>query len=120
MEETDVLSDKAAPSLLILMGSLDWLTTIVGVVYFGAVEGNPFLVGLVSSNLLVFSVIKLGTSFFVGFLFFQANKILNRVEDKSNCFIGSNYMLKGGYITSLIFLLVAVVNNILTVTGKPF
>lgn len=103
------------------MGSLDWLTTIVGIIYFGAVEGNPFLAGLAQSNLLVFSAIKLGTAFFVGFLFYQANKTLNQTEDKkSKRFLGTRYLLIGAYLASLVFLLVAVLNNVLAVAaGAP-
>lgn len=100
------------------MGSLDWLTTIVGIVYFGAVEGNPFLADLAQSNLLVFSVIKLGTAFFVGLLFYQADKILNQTENKgSKRFKGTRYLLIAAYFASLIFLLVAVLNNVLTVAA---
>jgi len=100
------------------MGSMDWLTTIIGIVYFGAVEGNPFLAGLAQTNLPVFTAIKLGTAFFVGFLFYQAEKTLNRTEDKkSKGFARMHYLLIAAYLASLIFLLVAVVNNVLTVAG---
>ena len=117
-EETNILSNKTAPSLLVLMGSMDWLTTVVGIVYFGAVEGNPFLSGLAQTNLPAFTAIKLGTAFFVGILFYQAQKTLNRtVDKKSKSFVGMRYLLIGAYLASLIFLLVAVVNNILTVAA---
>jgi hypothetical protein len=107
---------KTPPSLLVLMGSLDWLTTIVGIVGFGAVEGNPFLAGLASTNLPEFTVIKLGTAFFVGFLFYQADKTLNRTENKNTkSFVRTRYILKGAYLASAIFLLFAVMNNVLTV-----
>jgi len=100
------------------MGSMDWLTTIVGIVYFGAVEGNPFLAGLAQTNLPVFTAIKLGTAFFVGFLFYQAEKTLNRTEDKkSKGFARMRYLLIAAYLASLIFLLVAVVNNVLAVAS---
>ena len=109
---------KTAPSLLVLMGSLDWLTTIVGIVWFGAVEGNPFLAGLASSNLPAFTAIKLGTAVFVGFLFYQADKTLNRAENKSSKgFVRTRFLLKGAYLASAIFLLFAVLNNVLTVAN---
>jgi hypothetical protein len=109
---------KTAPSLLVLMGSLDWLTTIVGIVCFGAVEGNPFLAGLASTNLPVFTAIKLGMAFFVGFLFYQADKTLNRVENKSSKgFVRTRYLLKGAYLASAVFLLFAVLNNVLMVAS---
>ena len=102
-----------------LIGSIDWLTTVVGIVYFGAVEANPFLADLASSNLAVFSVIKLGTAIFVGFLFYHAEKTLSRMDNKeSKGFIRTQYLLRGAYLTSLIFLVIVVVNNVLTVLGK--
>jgi len=98
------------------MGSMDWLTTIVGIVYFGAVEGNPFLADIAGTNLPVFTVIKLGTAFFVAFLFYQAEKILNQTPDKqSRNFIRVRYILRGAYLASIVFLAVAVVNNMLVV-----
>ena len=107
---------KTSPSLLVLMGSLDWLTTIVGIVFFGAVEGNPFLAGLTGTNLPAFTAIKLGTAVFVGFLFYQANKTLNGLENKSSKgFARTRLVLKGAYLASAIFLTYAVLNNILTV-----
>jgi hypothetical protein len=44
---------------LILIGTIDWLTTIIGIVFFGATETNPLLAGLTQSNMLIFSVVKL-------------------------------------------------------------
>jgi 4-hydroxybenzoate polyprenyltransferase len=110
---------KTAPSLLILMGSLDWLTTIVGIVCFGAVEGNPFLAGLASTNLPVFTAIKLGTAVFVGFLFYRADKTLNQAENKSSKgFKRTRLLLKVAFLASAVFLLFAVLNNVLTVASS--
>ena len=117
-EETTTMQIKTAPSLLVLMGSLDWLTTIIGIVCFGAVEGNPFLAGLPRTNLPAFTAIKLGTAVFVGFLFYQADKTLNRAENKSSKgFMRTNYLLRGAYLASVIFLTFAVLNNVLTVAN---
>ena len=114
--EIIVLRLKPAPSLLVLMGSMDWLTTIVGIVYFGAVEGNPFIADIARTNLPAFTVIKLGTAFFVAFLFHRAEKTLNQAKDKeSKSFTSVRYLLKGTYAASIIFLLAAVLNNVLAV-----
>jgi hypothetical protein len=95
------------------MGSLDWITTIVGIVGFGAVEGNPFLAGLVGTNLLAFTAIKLGTAIFAGLLFYQAERILNSVADKgSKAFRAVRLVLKGAYVGSVLFLVFAVMNNV--------
>jgi len=98
------------------MGSMDWLTTIVGIVYFGAVEGNPFVANLAQTNLPAFSAVKLGTAFFIGFLFYQAEKTLNRQMDtKSKNFTKTRFLLGIAYLASVSFLIFAVVNNILVV-----
>jgi hypothetical protein len=100
------------------MGSMDWLTTIIGIVFFGAAETNPFLAGLASGNLPTFTAIKLGTAFFVGFLFYQADKMFNRAENKSSkSFVLTRFLLKSAYLASTIFLTFAVLNNILTVAS---
>ena len=115
----NIIGNKTAPSLIVLIGSIDWLTTVVGIVYFGAVEANPFLAELASSNLAVFSVIKLGTAIFVGFLFYQAEITLSRIENReSKGFIRTRCILKGAYLISLIFLVIVVANNVLTVLGR--
>ncbi len=62
--------------LLILMGSLDCLTTVVGSLYFGARELNPLIVGLVNSNLPAFVVIKLVVTVCMGAIFVFAEKNL--------------------------------------------
>jgi hypothetical protein len=109
---------KAAPSLLVLMGSMDWLTTVVGIVYFGAIESNPFLSEIARTNLPVFTAVKLGTAFFAALLFYQAEKTLDRAPNKnSRAFVWVRHLLKGAYVASLTFLLVAVLNNVLTVAA---
>ena len=107
---------KTGPSLLIIMGSMDWLTTIIGIVYFGAVEGNPFLSEIARTNLPVYTAIKLSTAVFVGFLFYQAEKTLSRAQDKnSKGFAWTRQLIKVAYVGSAVFLLIAVLNNIVNV-----
>jgi hypothetical protein len=109
---------KTAPGLLVLMGSLDWLTTIIGIVWFGAVEGNPFLAGLAITNLPAFTVIKLGTAVFIGFLFYQADKTLNSAANQgSKAAKRVRLLLKAAYSVSLVFLMFAVLSNIWTVAA---
>ena len=107
---------KTGPSLLILMGSMDWLTTIIGIVYFGAVEGNPFLSEIARTNLPAYTAIKLSTAVFVGFLFYQAERNLSRAQDKnSRGFTWTRHVLRGAYVGSVVFLLIAVLNNVVNV-----
>jgi hypothetical protein len=98
--------------VLILLGFLDWLTTITGVLCFGAVEINPLLAGLTKENILAFSSIKLSIVVFVGFLFYKAEKIGKMLEGNSH--MGKRF-LQSGYVASLMTLMVAVTNNIITV-----
>lgn len=112
-----MLRTRAVPSLsFILMGSMDWLTTIIGIVYFGAVEGNPFLTDIVSSSLPAFTAIKLSTTIIVGLLFYTAEKALMRTPDKtSRSFRFVRITLRGAYIMATAFLLFAVLNNLAVV-----
>ena len=116
-EEANILRIRAVPSLsLILMGSMDWLTTIIGIVYFGAVEGNPFLSDITGTSLLAFTAIKLSTTIVVGLLFYKAEKTLLRTQDKgTRSFRYARIVLRGAYIIATTLLLAAVVNNLLVV-----
>ena len=49
---------------LILMGSIDCLTTVIGVLYHGATELNPFMTGIVNSNIGDFLVVKIAATVF--------------------------------------------------------
>jgi ubiquinone biosynthesis protein COQ9 len=98
------------------MGSMDWLTTIIGIVYFGAVEGNPFLAGVVSTSLPAFTAIKLSTTIIIALLFHKADKILLRTQDKSTrSFRYARIILRGAYIAATVILLFAVLNNLIVV-----
>jgi hypothetical protein len=112
-----MLRIRAVPSLsLVLIGSMDWLTTIIGIAYFGAVEGNPFLADITRTSLLSFTVIKLSTTIFVGLLFYQADKMLLRTQDKSTrSFRFTRIILRVAYITATALLLIAVINNLIVV-----
>jgi hypothetical protein len=109
-----MLRIRAVPSLaLVLIGSMDWLTTIIGIVYFGAVEGNPFLADITRTSLPAFTAIKLFTTIFVGLLFYKADKMLLRTQDKSTrSFRFARIILRVAYITATALLLVAVLNNL--------
>jgi hypothetical protein len=94
------------------MGLLDWLTTVVGVFCFGAVEGNPFLSGLAHTNFLAFSSIKVFVTVFVGFLFYKTDQIKDNLRSDFNL---GKHILNTGYIGSFMILTFVVANNIITV-----
>jgi hypothetical protein len=114
-----MLRIRAVPSLsLILMGSMDWLTTVVGIVFFGAVEGNPFLADITQTSLLMFTVIKLSTTVMVGLLFYKAEKTLLGTSDKTTrSFKCARIILRIAYIAATGLLLSAVLNNLIVVVN---
>ncbi|MEM3441244.1 MAG: DUF5658 family protein [Candidatus Bathyarchaeia archaeon] len=98
--------------ILILLGILDWLTTLLGVHYLGALELNPLFASVVSSNVLVFSVIKLATAILIGLLFYKGYA----AEETSgiNSRLGKLF-LGSGYFASLTTLTATVTNNLIVV-----
>jgi len=96
------------------VGFIDWLTTVVGILYFGAAEINPLFAAMTKTNLLAFSVIKLSTTVLIGFLFYKAYasektpKIASQLEKR---------FLKSGFLLSLMTLTVVVTNNVIAVVG---
>lgn len=112
-----MLRAKAIPSLaLVLVGSMDWLTTIIGIACFGAFESNPFIAGIAGASLPAFTAIKLSTTVFIGLLFYQGERILLRTQDKnSRSFQCTCILLRGACIAAIVFLLFAVVNNLIVV-----
>ena len=104
---------ETTPSLLALAGSIDWLTTVIGITYFGAVEGNPVIATLANTNLAAFTILKLGTAFLVAFVFYQAERKMREAQENKNGRLKPKmYLLRGVQSTALIALLYAVLNNI--------
>jgi hypothetical protein len=94
---------------LILIGTLDWLTTIVGVMFFGATETNPLLANLTQSNMLLFSAVKLSAITLTGLVFYKAEtktKLTSQISPFAKKFLNS------GYTISLLTLTAVVLNNL--------
>jgi hypothetical protein len=96
------------------MGFLDWLTTVLGVLCFGAAEANPLFAGIVDSNILVFSILKLSAAVLIGFLFYKGCAIGKTPGITSN--FGTRF-LESGYYASLMALTVVVTNNVIAVVS---
>jgi hypothetical protein len=97
---------------IILAGTLDWLTTIAGLMLFGATETNPLLASLTQTNMMLFSAIKLSTITVIGLVFYKAEtktKITNQISPFAKKFLNS------GYAICLVFLSVVVLNNFATI-----
>ena len=109
------LKSEVFPSFfIILLGSIDALTTVVGVLYSGAVELNPFMTSIVSTNLTAFLAIKISATFLIGFTYILAKRTLNRTMDKNTkTYKYSNWLMKGAYAGLMIFLIATVINNLI-------
>lgn len=59
---------------LILLGSLDCLTTVIGTLYFDTQELNPLIAGIVHTNIPAFIILKLSITIAVGLIFILAQK----------------------------------------------
>lgn len=97
-------------SILVLIGTVDWLTTIIGIAFFGATETNPLL-GLTQSNLLIFSFIKLSAVTLAGIAFYLAE-----TKTKISCQVSpfSKNLLNTGFALSVLTLSAVVANNVTT------
>ena len=99
-------------SAIILMGFLDWLTTVTGVLFFGATEVNPLLSGLTRSSMILFSAIKLSAVVLAGFTFYKAAAI-TRLTTTDWHF--TKRFLDGGCSLTFLALTTVVANNMITV-----
>jgi Domain of unknown function (DUF5658) len=101
-------------ALLIIMGSIDCLTTVIGVLYSGKTELNPFLAGIISTNIGAFLVIKLAATITIASTFILAHKTLMKTENKTTkSFTYFSKLIKIAYSGLLIFLVIVIINNLL-------
>ncbi len=110
-----MLRREAIPSLLIiLMGTLDCVTTILGVAYAGATELNPAMAVIVNSNVGAFLVVKIAATIFIALTYVFARKILLHLPNKNGkTFRYSNRALSFAYVGLACFLAFAVANNLI-------
>lgn len=115
---TGMLSVRAILSLaLVLVGSMDWLTTVIGITCFGAAESNPLIAGIAAS-LPAFTAMKLSATVFIGLLFYQGERMLLGTQDKtSRGFQCMRIIFRGAWVAAIGFLLFAVVNNLVVVAS---
>lgn len=117
MDKASMLTLSAVPSLaLVLAGSLDWLTTIIGIACFGAVESNPFIAGIAGASLPAFTAVKLAITLFTGLLFYHGEKLLFRTQNQTSwSFRCTHITLRITCVAATAFLTFAVVNNLILV-----
>ena len=110
-----MLTKEIIPSLLlILMGSIDCLTTVIGVLYSGAKELNPLMAGIVSTNMGAFLAVKIAATLFIAFTYILANRTLTKTQNKaSKSFKYSYKLIKVAYAGIMVFMIIVVANNLL-------
>ena len=101
--------------LLIVMGSMDCLTTVLGTLYFGVRELNPLMEGLVSTNLPGFVIIKLMVTAFSGLIFIFAEKTLLINASMGRPFKIARDMLRVVGLAITMSLAVIVINNFIVI-----
>ena len=109
------LRSELFPSFfLILLGSIDAITTVIGVMYFGATELNPLMTGIVNNNIMAFLVLKVSATFLIGFTYILAKRTLNKNLNKETpAFRYSNWLIRIAYVGLTTFLLATVLNNLI-------
>ena len=99
-------------SVIVLMGFLDWLTTVSGVLFFGAAEVNPLLSGLTRSSMLLFSAAKLTAVVLAGLAFYKAAALSKHAASDWHF---TTRFLNGGCSLTALALTALVVNNMIAI-----
>ena len=108
-----IRTDILPTFVLVLIGTMDCFTTVVGVIYFGAAELNPILSSVVHSSIVAFIVLKLTATLCIAGTYMLAKKMLNKTTDKTaKSFRFSNIFVKSTYAGLVVFLFLVVTNNL--------
>lgn len=103
--------------MLVLMGLMDCITTVVGVAIFGAIECNPLMAGLITTNLSAFITLKLTATVLICLAFIQAEKTLMRTKNKtSKTFAYTKKLLKTAFYCAIGSLVITVINNLIVLS----
>jgi hypothetical protein len=103
--------------LLALLGVLDCITTVVGIHFFDAFEQNPLMAFLIQTNLSAFIVTKLTATACVCILFFQADRLIGTIKNKtSRAFRYSSGFFKAILFGLCGFSVITVANNSIVIT----
>ena len=114
-----MLRAKPALSLIFLLaGAMDWLTTTVGIAWFGAAESNPIIAGIANTNLPLFAVLKLAVTIIAALFFHISENVLLRNQRASaHPLRYAHAALRIACITLTAMLLVVVANNLFVVAA---
>jgi hypothetical protein len=98
-------------STILLLGIIDWLTTITGIVYFYATELNPLLAALTQTNIILFSTVKLTAITLSGLAFYKA---ICLASQKGSDWNFTKRFLNGGLSITSLLLMPVVLSNMAT------
>ncbi len=99
-------------STILIVGFLDWLTTVTGILFCGATEVNPLMSGLTSSSMVLFSAVKLTAVALAGVAFYKAAAIIKPTSGDGQ--FTSKFII-GGFSLTVFALLAVVANNVVTI-----
>jgi hypothetical protein len=99
-------------STVIILGVLDWATTVFGILLCGASEANLLLIGMTQSSLVLFSVVKLSAVVIVGLLLYKA-VIIGKTTLKD--WKWSKNFVNCGYFLTFLTLSMVVASNLLAI-----
>ena len=99
-------------AIVFVLGYLDWLTTVIGLLFCGGTELNPVLSGLTKSSMLIFSATKLVAVALAGFAAYKAVDIT--IHAKNTWRLTSKFV-NGGISLIVLMLMVVVANNMMVV-----
>lgn len=99
-------------TIVFILGYLDWLTTVIGLLFCGGIELNPILSGLTKSSMMVFSAAKLTIVVIAALAAYKATDLTKYAK---NNWRFTNKFVKGGISLTVLALSVIVANNIIVV-----
>jgi type III secretory pathway component EscU len=99
-------------AIVFLLGYLDWLTTVYGLIFCGGTELNPVLSGLTKSSMLVFSAVKLTAVSLAALAAYKAADISKNAKTNWRF---TNKFVNGGISLLVIALSIVVANNMMVV-----
>jgi hypothetical protein len=110
-----LLKSDALPScFIILLGSIDCLTTLIGTLYTGAVEVNPIMKGIIGTNVMMFLVLKISATLTIGLTYILAKRMLNNSSDTPKY---SGNLMNAAYAGIIILLIITVANNLTVISA---
>jgi hypothetical protein len=100
--------------LLLLMETIDCITTVIGIMYFDAIECNVPMASIISANTQALVVIKLTTTVFAHLIFYTGKQYPQRkTQQNQHTFTAIQELLKMALTNGIASLFIVVPNNLL-------